>query len=340
MRFKLFFLLFIYSVTWSAKAQIGGQNTYQFLNLPVSPKVSALGGKNITSYSFDPSNAMANPALINFDMHNQMSVNYMNYFADVNYGTASYAYDVGRRTQIIQAGVTFIDYGSFEGFDEAGNPTSEFGGSEAALSVGYSRRIGRSDYYVGGNLKLISSSLEQYSSFAGAVDLGVSYIYPEWDLIISGVVRNFGTQFKAFNDVRESMPFEVVLGISQKLKKAPIRWHVTLENLQQWDLAFRNTARDIEDLTGNVTADDPSFMNNALRHTILGAELFPDGGFSIQLGYNFRRGEELRIQDQRAFSGLTGGVSIKFNKLRFSYSYARFNRAASSSFFGLNINLQ
>jgi len=33
-------------------------------------------------------------------------------------------------------------------------------------------------------------------------------------------------------------------------------------------------------------------------------------------------------------------VSIKFNKLRFSYSYAQFNRAASSSFFGLNINLQ
>jgi hypothetical protein len=339
MRFKLLFLLFICSIAWSAKGQIGGQNTYQFLNLPVSPKVSALGGKNITSYSFDPSNALANPALINFDMHNKMSVNYMNYFADVNYGTASYAYDVGRRTQIIQVGVTFIDYGSFEGFDETGNSTSKFGGSEAALSVGYSRRIGRSDYYVGANLKFISSSLEQYSSFAGAADVGVSYIYPEWDLIISGVVRNFGTQFKAFNEVRESMPFEVVLGISQKLKKAPIRWHVTLENLQQWNLAFRNTARDTEDLTGNVTTDDPSFINNALRHTILGAELFPEGGFSIQLGYNFRRGEELRIQDQRAFSGLTGGVSIKFNKLRFSYSYARFNRAASSSFFGLNIDL-
>jgi hypothetical protein len=114
---------------------------------------------------------------------------------------------------------------------------------------------------------------------------------------------------------------------------------MTLENLQQWNLAFRNTARDTEDLTGNVTTDDPSFINNALRHTILGAELFPEGGFSIQLGYNFRRGEELRIQDQRAFSGLTGGMSIKFNKLRFSYSYARFNRAASSSFFGLNIDL-
>lgn len=340
MKHILFFLTFILGMTSSGFAQIGGQNTYQFLNLPVSPKISALGGKNVTSYSADPANAMANPAMINFEMHNQMSVNYMNYFADVNYGTASYAYDIGRRTQMLQAGVTYIDYGSFDGFDESGNSTAEFGGQEAALSVGYARRIGRTDFYAGANVKLISSKLEQYTSFAGALDLGVSYIYPEWDLVISGVVRNAGTQFKAFNDVRESMPFEVILGISQKLKKAPIRWHVTLENMQEWDIAFRNTARDEEDLSGNVTPDDPGFINNALRHTILGAELFPDGGFSVQLGYNFRRGEELRIQDQRAFSGLTGGVSIRFNKVRFSYSYAQFNRAASSSFFGLNIDLQ
>ncbi|MFD0933268.1 type IX secretion system protein PorQ [Psychroflexus salinarum] len=340
MKHRLIFLILILGMVCPAFSQIGGQNTYQFLNLPISPKISALGGKNITTYSSDPSNALSNPALINFEMHNQMSANYMNYFSDVNYGTASYAYDVGRRTQMIQAGVTYIDYGSFDGYDESGNSMAEFGGQEAALSVGYARRIERTDFYVGANLKLISSKLEQYSSFAGALDIGVSYIYPEWDLIVSGVIRNIGTQFKPFNDIKESMPLEVVLGVSQKLKKAPIRWHLTLENLQQWNIAFRNTARDEEDLSGNITPDDPGFINNTLRHTILGAELFPDGGFSIQIGYNFRRGEELRIQDQRAFSGLTGGVSIRFNKLKFSYSYAQFNRAASSSFFGLNIDLQ
>lgn len=340
MKHRLLFSILSLVATSLSFAQIGGQNTYQFLNLPVSPKIAALGGKNITSYSTDPTNAMANPALINFEMHNQMSANYMNYFADVNYGTASYAYDIGRRTQMLQAGVTYIDYGSFDGFDESGNSTAAFGGQEAALSVGYARRIGRTDFHAGANLKLVSSKLEQYSSFAGAIDLGLAYIYPEWDLVISGVVRNLGTQFKPFNDVNESMPLEVVLGISQKLRKAPIRWHITLENLQEWDIAFRNTARDEEDLSGNVTADDPGFINNALRHSIFGVELFPDGGFSLQLGYNFRRAEELRIQNQRAFSGLTGGVNIRFNKLTFSYSYSQFNRAASSSFFGLNIDLQ
>ena len=48
-----------------------------------------------------------------------------------------------------------------------------------------------------------------------------------------------------------------------------------------------------------------------MRHTILGAELWPDRGFNIRIGYNFRRAEELRILDQRNFSGLSFGVGIK-----------------------------
>ncbi len=73
---------------------------------------------------------------------------------------------------------------------------------------------------------------------------------------------------------------------------------------------------------------------------VLGAELFPEKGFNIRLGYNFRRAEELRILEQRNFSGLSFGVGLKMNKLRFSYTHARYTSAANTSFFGLNIDLQ
>ena len=73
---------------------------------------------------------------------------------------------------------------------------------------------------------------------------------------------------------------------------------------------------------------------------IVGIELFPEGGFNLRLGYNLRRAEELRILEQRAFAGLSGGFSIKLNKLRLSYSYAQYSLAASTSTFGLNIDLQ
>ena len=54
-----------------------------------------------------------------------LSVNYINYIGDVNYGSAAYAYLWDRRTQVLHAGVTYVNYGSFDGYDEQGNPLCE-----------------------------------------------------------------------------------------------------------------------------------------------------------------------------------------------------------------------
>jgi hypothetical protein len=110
--------------------------------------------------------------------------------------------------------------------------------------------------------------------------------------------------------------------------------------MQRWNVAFANPNRDENDLEGNTTSEKITFVDNAFRHMIIGIELFPESGFNIRLGYNLRRAEELRIIEQRSFAGLSAGFSIKLNKLRLSYSYSKFNSAAASNYFGLNINLQ
>ena len=333
-----FTLAFLVSV--SSMAQVGGRSTYQFLNLVNSPRQAALGGKVITNYDYDPTQGLFNPASINPEMDNQLSVNYMNYIGDVNYGTVAYAYLWDRRTQVIHAGVTYINYGKFDGYDENGNPTNSFSGGEAALSIGHARNIAFTDFYVGANLKLISSKLEQYSSFGAAVDIGVMYIYEQWDLHIAGVARNIGTQITPYDEVYEPLPFELIFGISQTLENIPIRWHFTLENMQRWNVAFANPNRDETDLEGNIKKEKINFVDNAFRHMIVGVELFPESGFNLRLGYNLRRAEELRILERRAFAGLSAGFSIKLNKIRLSYTYARYSTAAASSYFGLNIDLQ
>lgn len=326
-------------MAFSATAQIGGKHTYQFLNLVSSPKQAALGGKNITGYTYDPTSALYNPSTINEEMGNQLSLNYVSYLGDINYGTAAYAFKISPKLGVFQTGVTYINYGSFDGYDEFGNETGSFTGNEVALSVGYSYNIPNSKFYVGANLKGITSKLESYTSVGAALDVGVTYLDLDNRLLISAVLRNAGTQFKPYDEVHETLPLELNLGISQKFEDLPIRWHFTLENMQQWNLAFRNTARDETDLDGNVTKDDPGFFDNFMRHTVLGVELFPEGSFNVRLGYSYRRSEELRIIDQRSFAGLSGGIGIKINKLRFTYSYARFNSTGGSSLFGLNIDL-
>ena len=333
------FLFIILSFFESLTAQIGGSSTYQFLNLVSSPRQAALGGKIITNVDYDVSQALYNPSTINVEMDNQLALNYANFLGDISYGTAAYAYTVDRRTQTFHVGVTFVNYGNFDGYDEYGISTGSFSGSESAISLGYALQIGVSDFYAGVNLKLISSKLEQYTSFGGAVDLGLVYIDDYLDFNAAIVLRNLGTQFTTYAGLNESLPFEIDLGLSQKLQFVPIRWHFTFENLQQWPISVPNPARAITNLIGNQKQENITFLSNLIRHTIFGLELFPERGFNLRLGYSFRRAEELRILDQRNFSGLSFGVGLKFNKLRISYTHARYTLASNTSFLGVQISL-
>lgn len=329
--------LFFCFVSYS---QIGGKHTYQFLNLVTSPRQAALGGKVITIHDYDVNQGIFNPATINPEMDNHLSVNYGNYFGEVTYGTAAYAYTWDRRVQTFHVGVNYINYGTFEGRDENGLLTGDFTGSEMALSAGYSYNIPWTDIYIGANAKLISSTLESYHSFGGAIDIGALYIDDKNDINVGIAIRNIGAQFTTYAGLRETLPLEILAGISQELENVPLRWHITLENLQQWNIAFSNPNRSESDLEGNVQEEKVSFFNNALRHVIVGAELFPGKSFNIRVGYNFRRGEELRIVDQRNFSGISAGFGLRFNNIRFDYSYSRYTVAANTSLFGLMMNFQ
>lgn len=335
---KLVFLL-AFLLSASVFSQIGGRAVYQFLNLAQSPRQAALGGKTVTVVDYDVNQAFYNPATINPDMHNRLSANYGSYYGEVSYGTAAYAYTYDRHLQTFHAGISYINYGTFEGRDELGNVISNFTGSEAALSLGYAYNLPWTDMYVGANAKLISSTLESYNSIGAAVDLGFLYVDTANDINYGFTIRNLGFQIKPYETTNEKLPLAIDAGISQLMENVPIRWHVTFENLQQWNIAFSNPNRAQGSLDGGSEEEKVSFFNNALRHLILGAELFPEKGFNLRLGYNFRRSEELRILDQRNFSGISVGFGLRFGKVKFDYSYSRYTVAANTSLFGLMIDL-
>lgn len=255
--------------------QIGGRYTYQFLNLTTSPRQAALGGKNITIYDEDVNQAMSNPAALNEDMDNHLAMNYGNYYGEASYGTASYAYTYDRHVQTFYAGISYVNYGSFEGYDENGQATSDFTGSEGALSLGYAYNIPFTDLHIGANAKLITSTLESYNSIGGAIDVGIMYEIQKNNVNLALVFRNIGTQFTTYSGIQENLPFEIIAGVSQELEHVPIRWHLTLENLQQWNISFSNTVRGETNIDGSTSNEKVSFVNNALRHVVFGLELFP-----------------------------------------------------------------
>lgn len=337
---KKLLLFFLFSVCTLSYGQIGGKYIYQFLNLVTSPRQAALGGKTITIYDEDVNQALYNPATINPEMDNHLALNYGSYYGEVTYGTASYAYTYDRHLQTFQAGINYVNYGKFDGYDENGQKTAQFIGSEIAVSFGYAYNVPNSNLYLGANGKLISSTLESYNSFGGAIDLGTVFIDEANDVNWALVIRNIGTQFTTYSGTNEKLPLEIMAGVSQELENVPIRWHLTIDNLQQWNTSFSNPNEAETSLDGSIKEKKVSVLGNAMRHVIFGAEFFPKKSFNLRLSYNFRRAQELRILEQRNFSGLSLGFGLKLNKLKFNYSYSKYTLAGNTSLFGLTINFQ
>lgn len=328
------------SIVSFAFGQIGGQSVYQFLTLPSAPRQSAMGGKVVSFLDFDPQFAVYNPAVINAEMHNRVALAYTNLFGEVSFGSAAYGYSFDKSDHTLVGGVQYINYGSFEGRDENGDFTSNFSGSEVALSFGYAYIFTDPRFRIGANLRAITSTLERYQSFGGSMDMGFLYESLDQSTILTIVLRNLGTQFSTYAGLRESLPTELIVSISRELENLPLRWHVTLDQLQQWDLSYANPNRGSTTLDGEEVPERVSALNNALRHVSLGGEFFPGKAINLRFGYNFRRGEELKIVEQRNFSGLSLGFGIRFNNFRFDYSFARYSTAGNTSQFGVMLQFK
>ncbi|MBN1925842.1 MAG: PorV/PorQ family protein, partial [Prolixibacteraceae bacterium] len=135
----IFFLIFF---SFHGFSQFGGGSTYDFLNLTTSARVNALGGTQVGLIdSSELSMTYYNPALLMPGMHNHISLNYINYLADINQGYVSYArFFDGIGT--FSAGIHYVNYGKFNEALENGTLTGNtFSASDYALNITYSRNI-------------------------------------------------------------------------------------------------------------------------------------------------------------------------------------------------------
>ena len=325
-------------ITFISYAQPGGENIYSFLNFSTSARQTALGGSVLT-LTDDVNQPLWNPATINEEMGGKTSLNYANYLKDINYLSTTYAHYVDRHIGTFHAGITYLNYGSFIGADENGVETGTFKAYDMALSLGYAYQIPHSHFYVGANLKLINSVIEQYTSLGIATDIGAFYKNVEKPYRIAFVIRNLGRQITHYTATNESIPLLIQLGGSFQLEHVPIRLYGTLDNLQQWKIAYPNPSDSTSDFEGNVYTNEPTFVNNLMRHIIVGAELLPDKGFSLRLGFNFQRANELKLNNIRTFSGINAGFGLKMNRFKLNYAFSKFHPIADTHTFSLEINL-
>jgi hypothetical protein len=71
---------------------IGGSSVFNFLKLPHTPQLTALGGINVSVPSNDVGLAFNNPALLKKEMHTQMNAVFNNFYAGINTYHLSFGY--------------------------------------------------------------------------------------------------------------------------------------------------------------------------------------------------------------------------------------------------------
>lgn len=328
-KFTFIFGLVIFSL-W-AQAQIGGQNVYRFINLPNSSRILSIGGDNVSIRDEDPAMAYLNPALLNPSMNKSLLLSFSDYFAGINYGYASYAMNVGSFATL-HAGMQYVNYGTFDQADNTGEITGEFTAGEYCFTAGAGKSID-SLFSVGVNLKAISSRLEQYSSFGMAMDAGFSYLSKSKLFEAGLVLRNLGYQFRTYTTGnREKLPLELTAGISGKLKHVPLRLSLTAHNLQQTDLSYRDPSipeETIDPLSGDTIVNRISIPNKIMRHAIVAAELSIIKGFTVRIGYNYQRRQEMKVASRIGTVGISWGISARIYKFSLSYGRSAYHLAGS-----------
>lgn len=325
----------------SAFAQSGGSSAYSFLNLTITPRSAALGSKVVALDENDIGIAFNNPAHLNPNLNNQLNLSYVGYFADIKYGLLSYSRHFDK-VGTFGVGLQHVSYGNFIQADNTGLITGNFSAYDMALNIMYSRSFD-SLITVGINIKPIFSHLEQYRSYGVCADVGVAYSSQE-HLFSAGIVaRNIGTMLKPYKSgTWEPLPFEVVAGLSKKLRHAPFRFILTFQQLQNTNLYYQRQ-RETSTFFGDNQYDTKSLFemigDEFISHVILGIEFTPVKNFYLRGGYNFQRRNELKIEERVSTVGISWGLGVKIKKFWVNYSRATYHLVGASNHFSISTNL-
>ncbi len=345
---KLFAVL-SFSLLWVAggqelPAQTGGTRVYRFLDLPYSSRVAALGGGIASMPAGDLNFALSNPALLSDAVNNQLFLNYINYFSDINFGSMGYAF----RTPLpvrTAAAMQYIHYGTFTATDETGTVTGTFSAAEYIFHLSASYDLFDSLMTVGVSMKPLLSVLERYQSFGLVFDVGAAY-HSRDDLFTAALVlRNAGFQVSPYvPGHREKVPFEIRAGMSAKLRHAPFRFVATFRDLQRPDLLYTVT-EDPE----NPTAPYPEkkeysgfgkVAENFMRHTVLGVEVLMGRSLIVSAGYNYRRRKELMVPPRSGMAGFSIGATLQLKRFTLSYGRATYHLAGASNHISFSTNVK
>lgn len=283
------------------------RSAYNFLRLPVSAHAAALGGDNITIIDDDQMLIFSNPALLASVSDKTILLSYMNYMAGTSMAGAAFNRVVKEKASWA-ASAQYIGYGTMKQTGTDGTQLGEFSAKDIAVAGYFSYML--SERIVGGiTAKFVTSYIGNYSSIGMGVDLGLNYYDPDHDWSVSLVGKNLGGQLKAYDDEYDPMPIDIQLGVSKRFAHTPFRVSATLVDLNHWNYKFTN-------------------------HLVVGIDAALSESIWLGAGYNFRRANEMNIDDADGGgthgAGLSFGAGLNLQRFKLNIAYGKYHVSSTS----------
>jgi len=314
------------------------------MKLPYSARITALGGNLITVRDNDLSLTIQNPAALNSEMHNSISIQQNAYFSGLTYGYASYAHHVKNKPVTVHGSIQYISHGKFKRTFSNGDSNGEFSASEFALGGGISYKA-TDKLSFGTNQKIVMSYLESYNSYGWISDWAAMYVDTSKRISFSFVLRNLGTQISTYanNKNFQPLPFDAQFGFSHRLKYLPLRFSIIAHHLHKWDMRYDDPElREDNEFSGSGVNNNPNLtagdvVDNIFRHLIFNFELLlgKKEVLRLRVGYDRLKQGELGVVGLRTLSGISGGFGVKIYKFNIDYGFSVYHISGTMHHFGI-----
>ncbi len=328
--------LWVFAFSGGSAQTLGGSSAFNFLRLQLHPQAGALGGRNVSQFGADLGMLSENPSLLRKSHHAAISANFTSLAPTVTGLYAAGAYHLEKKATTLALGITHLGYGEQPETDASGNILGTFRSYDQMLGVTVSRKYNKKWYY-GSTLKFINSKYGAYASQGLALDMGLNYADEERMIQFGFAAKNMGIQVKSYGNRKEDLPFDLVVGMTKQLEKAPIRFSLTGQRMHQFDLLYNDT---LFNETNFGSQPKTSLGIKIFSHLVIGADIMVGEKIVLTGGYNILRRRELRIQN--IASGLTGfsyGFNLHLQRLRFYYARTHYQSSLSHHQISFSFNL-
>jgi hypothetical protein len=332
------FIFFLFISVSGISQTLGGSSVFNFLRLPNTPQLTALGGINITAGSNDIGMAFNNPALLKENMHTQLNAVFNDFYAGIKSYHLSFGYRHEKLNTNFAWGLQYFDYGVIPGTDASGNILGDLRPTDWVMQISASRHYLEKWNY-GTTFKFINSNYGIYRSNGIAFDAGVFYNDTTNLCSISVAAKNMGFQLKKYaGTLVDELPFDLQAGITKKLKNAPLSFSFTAHRLHQFDIRYSDTVFNNENGINN--GYKKFTFDKIFRHFVLAAQVHPTPNLEFSIGYNHLRRKELNINNTaNGLNGFSMGLGIILTKLQIRYARSHYQNNTAYNQFGLNLTL-